>query len=1223
VTAEPAGRAPTPVEIREEFERLVVDDLYGPAGGPDELLDVTPQDRYLVGMLAPQRSQPEAGEETDTADPASADDGSLPDAMAKPMLFPSSKGLSFAVPAGTPAVTVTATWGRYMREEGATAESAGPGAAPLADEEPPAAQSSAKPTLVWQRHPAGGAVQVRLPEQGGRIPPLEPDPDSPDVQVMGRAVRRGDALIVSLFLVNNQQPLKRLMAQRWLFQAEFTVTAENGADPVFIGRDRALPRRELTGSVSEQGELAQLDMMYRRYVEFAVGHGTAVHADIAESDPSHAWRIATRSVPRYEVPRTDPPSPGEPGFGSLDQTVFDMRTLSESGDADLRGMLQPLVAGYRDWLDAQESRIGREPDLAEHTDAAVKAVADARLIADRLEAALDLLDADADARDAFRFANHTMWQQRVRTLGAAALRSGRYDGSDAAVAGEDKPGNRSWRPFQLAFLLLNLPALTDPAHAERTSAPLVDLLFFPTGGGKTEAYLGLTAYTFAIRRLQGTRFGRDGSSGMAVLMRYTLRLLTAQQFQRASALVAACEVRRRELMGTDERWRGDPFRIGLWVGATVTPNTSAAANQQVTAVKTSGRGGAGKSSPLQLTACPWCGRELRLAHDVEADATRWRTLTYCSDAFGECPFTKAGEQAAGVVGEGIPVVTVDDEIYRLLPSLVISTADKFAQLPWQGALHLLFGSVTTRCTRHGYRSPDLDRVGEREEKDSHPARDGWPRAQTVAVAPLRPPDLIIQDELHLISGPLGSLTGLYETAIDSLATWPVGGGACRPKVIASTATVRRAADQVHALFARQLSVFPPPVLDVESNYFSIQRPTSEVPGRLYVGVCAFGSRLKSVQARVFITLLAAGKRLFDRYGEAADPYLTMVGYYNALRELAGGRRLIDDDVRSRLYRAGDRGLGRRTLRIVEELTSRKSSADIPATLDQLGQGFSEAGERAYADRRARANSAPTTGLAEDYRPIDVLLATNMISVGVDVPRLGLMVTVGQPKATSEYIQATSRVGRSSSGPGIVVTVYNWARPRDLSHFESFEQYHATFYKYVEALSVTPFAPRAVDRGLTALMVSLVRHGRISDGGQSWNPEPGAQIVPTGSSALEGLLQVIEARAGYVTGDASVVERISAGTGDRRSRWHARQLTAAEQGAALTYKGRSSDSQPLLDSPTPGRWGPFSAPMSLRETEPNVNLQIDLWDNSLAGGPQFSLGAAAPVQPDEDDTEEAP
>ena len=1239
-TSAPTRRA-TPLEVRAEFERLVVDDLYGPAGGESEALsDGTPSDRYLVGMLAPKGSPSAYDPQREEPDPVDSGDEAPADQTApKHAVFPSSKGLSFAVPSDAGELLVEVSWGAYRREETAAPERTAPDQVELPVSPPGpdipeldgsatttavSPQIDAGPTRVWQRYPVVAKVPLRIPAGGGELEPIAVHDEHPGVHLVGRATQAGGAVLVSLFLVNGQLPQQRLKDERWMFQAEFSVTAGDGA-AVFIGRDRLLRGTELNESDDERGELARLAMLYRRHVEFAVGHGTAVHTDVSPQDYTRATRVGTVSVPRYEVPRTDPPRPGEPGFPGLDRAVLDMKELAGLHGPALVEAVEPLVAGYRQWLADQRARLGAA-DLAEHADVAEGSLGDADRIADRLEEAVQLLAADADAREAFRFVNHTMWQQRVRTSAVAIHRAGGADSVEAALVVADVPSNRSWRPFQIAFLLLNLPSLTDPLNLERGQPGLVDLLFFPTGGGKTEAYLGLTAYTFAIRRLQGDRFGRDGSAGVAVLMRYTLRLLTAQQFQRAAALVAACEVRRRELLeGGDPRWGDTPFRIGLWVGSSVTPNTAGAAGQMVADTRLQGRAAAGRATPLQLTACPWCGSTLALNRDVEAHPDLWRTLVYCSDQFGECPFTKAGEQRAGVAHEGIPVVTVDDEIYRLLPSLVISTADKFAQLPWLGSLHLLFGSVSRQCTRHGYRSADLDISGGREEKDTHPARNGLPRAQTESVEPLRPPDLIIQDELHLISGPLGSLTGLYETAIDSLASWQVGDSLVRPKVIASTATVRRASDQAHALFARRLAVFPPPVLDVENNYFAVQRPTSPdphdstaiwAPGRLYVGVCGFGRRLKSVQTRLFITLLAAGRRLFERYGEAADPYLTVIGYYNSLRELAGGRRLVDDDVRSRLARAADRGLGRRTLRVVEELTSRNSSTDIPATLDQLGQKFTQAGEDAYANRRTRSAN-PAAGLDPDYRPIDVLLATNMISVGVDVPRLGLLTAVGQPKASSEYIQATSRVGRSAEGPGIVFTIYNWARPRDLSHYESFEHYHATFYTHVEALSVTPFAPRALDRGLTALMVSLVRHAEANGIGAPWNPEPGAQVVPAASSPVEQMLRAIADRADYVTADPAVVGAIELALRSRLDKWTQKQKQASDVGAALAYRGRGGSSQPLLRVPPPGEWDEWSAPNSLRETEPNVNLLIDLWDVSLQGAPSFR--AAPPPTSGEPDS----
>ena len=264
----------------------------------------------------------------------------------------------------------------------------------------------------------------------------------------------------------------------------------------------------------------------------------------------------------------------------------------------------------------------------------------------------------------------------------------------------------------------------------------------------------------------------------------------------------------------------------------------------------------------------------------------------------------------------------------------------------------------------------------------------------------------------------------HETAVDALCSWEVNGKTVRPKIIASTATIRKAADQGRLLFARKIKVFPPQGLDAADNFFSLRRePSEEHPGRLYLGVMAPGIRLKAALIKVYSTLLAAAQKMFERYEAEADPWMTLVGYFNSIRELAGMRRLVEDDISARLKSMDRHGLAKRKISQPEELTSRRSSEDIPDILNRMEIGF---GTQTADSSKSGAKS---------NRPIDTLLATNMLSVGVDVKRLGLMVVASQPKATAEYIQATSRVGRKQ--PGIVVTVFNWTRPRDLSHYERF------------------------------------------------------------------------------------------------------------------------------------------------------------------------------------------
>jgi hypothetical protein len=1210
----PPTAAPTPSELRAELQRMIVADLLGPVGGEDEELPGRGQvrDRYLVGALAPKGSigvDPERSVEPVVEGDVVPDlPGEVPDSdqsAAHASMFPSSIGLSCVVVPEITELLFTASWGQYVKEVPEPEE--------LGDE-PDAASSGAPahPGRVWQRYPVEGDVVILLSE--GIFGPLPVAAEYPGVVARGRVTKREGFSLVSAFLVNEQEKAATNSDERWLFQARFTLAAVGGDSsvPAFVGRDAALADHGAAGSYDSEDEVALLDLQYRNRVEFGTGHGTAVHVVLATAaedvhDPTRACRLETQVIPSFEVPRTEAPNAEEEPM--LASAVLDMATLAQTPQASLRAALEPLVDAYEAWIDTQATRPGDSgARLAGHDAAIEVALITARLAAARIRAGIEVLAQDANAAEAFSFANEAMWRQRVRTVATARRRaSGEEDDDesfdlDAALDSADLPVNRSWRPFQLAFILLNIPALTDPIHPERLhESGLVDLLFFPTGGGKTEAYLGLTAFTLAIRRLQGTVAGH-GPEGVAVLMRYTLRLLTSDQFSRASALICACEVIRRAKVAKDSRWGDTPFRIGLWVGSSLTPNrgkeSQAAIEEQRSGKRVRG------SQPVVLMACPWCGRRLDTGADARYDPDRWRTLVFCGDPLGACPFTEGASNK-----EGLPVVTVDEEIYRLLPALLISTADKWAQLPLKGPLHLLFGRAARRCERHGYRSAELDITSDRTETDKHNKTAQLPSAKTLDCDPLRPPDLIIQDELHLLAGPLGTLVGLYEAVIDELASWQVGETTVRPKVIASTATVRRAAQQVHALFWRGLAVFPPPVLDVEDSFFARQRAvvsgdegkSASVPGRLYLGICAPGQRMASVETRVFTTVLAAAQVLYERYGAAADPWMTMVAYFSALRELGGAKRLVEDDVRSRLRNAEKRGLAQRSGMVVRELTSRISSGEVGGRLDELMVRF---------DPDAPEDSA---------KPIDVLLATNMISVGVDVARLGLMVCVGQPKATAEYIQATSRVGRTDAGPGLVISLYNWARPRDFSHYETFEHYHSTYYRQVEALSVTPFAIRALDRGLTAVFVALLRQhlGSVAD----WNPNSGAQaVVTTGHPVVSEAIDRLATRAENVSGKPGMAAFVRAQLQHRLDEWNREQLKAAGGGATLGYQDKATVAG-LLSTPTVGDWPLWAVPNSLREVEPTINLIIDEKDWSIEHPRPWApagTGAAPPSQPTVED-----
>lgn len=1167
---------PSPWDLRADLVSRVTADLLGPLDGENEVIRgyqlesgrwSSPgrvRDRYLVGMLATKGTVAADPERDDEAGPEEGDDfgNSLQDNRSPRLVMAqSSMGLSVVVDASADRLIARCRWGQYLREFHS--------------------QDDGSRASVWVRHPQDKDVVVEL--SAGEFGPLPVNGEG--VVLRGRVTPSTTGpWLVTVFLSNEQEQVDRNKDSRWLFQAGLSLTAPNDS-AVFLGRDEILDEAPL-GSDTERAEVAQLDMQYRDVVEFAVGHGIGTEVEVSTGDPQRAVRASTVAIPRYEVWRTETPRPEN--VPQLTGLTTDMKVLSELEPDALRSALLPLANGYRAWLDDELARVDDPAARLEgHEATAHSAIAQAKEVADAIAAGIELVCDDADALDAFRFANQAMWRQRVHTVAIEARRRDSELGLRDAVNHADDPANRSWRQFQLAFILLCIPSLTDPAHPERSQGgALADLLFFPAGGGKTEAYLGLVAYTLAIRRLQGV-VGEgnevvDGRDGVAVLMRYTLRLLTTQQFQRAATLMCAAELLRQHRTKTDDRYAGAPFRLGMWVGGSVSPNQARDAEKFTEDAKLGGYRG-GQATPLQLTDCPWCGREIDAKTDVHYDDGLARFLVYCGDA-KECSFTQ--RHAAG---EGIPVVTVDEEIYRLVPSFVIATIDKFAQLPWNGATSTLFGRVEARCERHGYRNPDLDRFHRShwEERDSHQPLGALPAAKTVPATRLRPPDLIIQDEMHLVTGPLGTMAGLYETAIDRLAVWDHQGQTVRPKVIASTATIRRARQQAWSVFWRELRVFPPPLLDARRSFFAEQvPPTAQTPGRLYLGVCAHGERLKQVELRVFASVMAAAKAIWEQLGDdavAADPWMTTVGYFNAVRELAGMRRMAEDELRAKLRRTRfTTGLVNRPRLDLKELTSRVSSEDIKLILRRLFI-------------RHRPDQEP-----DDERPIDLLLATNMISVGVDVPRLGSMVVVGQPKATAEYIQATSRVGRDPSGPGLVITLYNWARPRDLSHYEKFAHYHATFYRHVEPLSVTPFSERALDKGLTGVLVSAVRHAD-----EDWNPNPSARSLERSDQRIAAHVAALAGRAGSVTGRSSVGNLVTQMAHKRLDAWE----REAARRPDLSYSTRTAEDVALLSKPEAGDWDMWTCPNSLRDTEVQANLQIFGDDPTYESGsqPAITLG----------------
>jgi hypothetical protein len=1171
--------------LRQLLQLAVMDDLLGPANGPfEEVIGMSVRDRYLVGKLAPktlgpmspfaglQKSavqsapsaegfQPYQGRNEPGAEFNSAEGGFDPDdsdqpaneAVANQSLVPSSLGFTFCLDGDVESVELEVRWGRYERGDSATEVS----------------EKTGKPTKAWKRIPSGG--KRTLPMKEGAFAPFVIDAACPEVLVQG-VVRpklpKGDRL-VTIFLINNQTKPDESQDAAWVFQPEIIV---RGAEHHAVFR-----RRPVLDADGNDPEREALEMVYRKRVEFAVGHGVSISAETAIGNPEKAIEVRTVVIPEFEVQVTE-----TPGLDSRDRPVMqrlvnegllDMEKLASLPRVELVAALKILTDDYTAWIAEQSSRIAGE--FADNTQAATEAMTRCEAMAKRLEEGVEALEKNEAALEAFRFANRAMARQRVRSIYAL----GRRRGEKVTLAELDVVKNRSWRPFQLAFILLSIPALADPKHRDRTQ-PLeafADLLWFPTGGGKTEAYLGVAAFTMAIRRLQGNLGGYDAGRGLAVIMRYTLRLLTIQQFQRATTLLCAMEMLREESAQSLEKWGESPFTLGLWVGNKVTPGNTEQSHKVIEAVRDGQR--TFGATPAQLTFCPWCGESILEGRDIIVDRDEGRTAICCGDPQQKCEFSRGKRRT------GLPVVVVDTEIYHRPPSMLIGTVDKFAMMAWRGETRTLFGRAKQECPRHGLIWPDWLCSG------NHPKKGVHPPTKVQAISPLRPPDLIIQDEFHLISGPLGTMVGLYETAIDELSAWKLDDKTIRPKVIASTATVRKAKEQVKNVFLRQVAVFPPHGLDIEDNFFSVQRPVTEKPGRLYLGICSPGCSRPAVLIRLYVALLTSAQSLFDRFGPAADPYMTLVGYFNSLRELGGMRRLAEDDVTTRAFRVlmgrvRRPGLSQRSVKNVDELTSRVSSKQIPKKLDQLEVKFK------------------ATWAKGETRAMDVVLATNMLSVGVDVNRLGLMAVNGQPKSTAEYIQATSRVGRAF--PGIVFTVLTWSRPRDLSHYETFEHYHATFYKHVEAQSVTPFAARAMDRGLTGTLVSLLR---LSD--ETLNPNLGAgQLKTVGNTEAKDARASISDRAWKVADKAEVKTAAEGMLADRIDRW-VKEATKAGRKLGYDTEWGQGDIFALLKRPGLQRWDELTAPMSMREVEPGVNLIMDA--AKLDEGPAWQARKAADTE----------
>jgi hypothetical protein len=864
------------------------------------------------------------------------------------------------------------------------------------------------------------------------VPPVEqPSGDNTEgldinIEVFARPYDAANKCLLTVCLINRKKTPASANLHS-LFQSYFEATVITPSGEACILPYPGPPAENL------DPEEKSLALLYRDTETFAVGHGCAANWEEFEKSGKASW-VSAECLPEVEIPSIT--SDITRKDGSI--IAVSMAALAGliPGD-DGFSALSEVIELYDSWIEEKRSEItSLDP---EHQEAALNHMSECASCAQRMKDGLDYLKTNEIARRAFQLANHAILLQQVRSR--REPRRVQFNTKtkllDFTPVYSDPdplnpPSNRGkWRAFQIAFLLMSVRSAGESESADRKT---VELIWFPTGGGKTEAYLGLAAYATFMRRFQN-----PNDNGVHTLMRYTLRLLTAQQFQRAAGLLCAMEyLRRRENEKSEPGELGsESLSIGIWLGGTTTPNTRADATFTLKALN---RGDRYTENLFVLNRCPWCGAQMgTIKYDGKKPAGAPRVLGYeesldtvvfkCPDSY--CEFTN-----------GIPVYVIDEDIYEKCPSLIIGTVDKFAMLAWRPQARSIFG---------------FDNDGERI---------------------VSPPGLIIQDELHLISGPLGSMVGLYETVIEELCTDRRGDNPVPPKIVSSTATIRRYKEQIKALYAReQVTLFPPPGLDANESFFAKNARDSEgklKPGRIYVGVHAPGlGSLQTAQVRTFSALLQAPVPL---PGEERDPWWTLLLFFNSLRELGTTLSLFQSDIpdyfKVLLNRTGLTPAGLRNFWNIKELTGRLRSDEVPEAISAL--------------------EVTCTAQAED--PVDVCLASNIIEVGVDIDRLSVMAVIGQPKTTSQYIQVTGRVGRQwFERPGLVVTIYGASKPRDRSHFEKFRTYHERLYAQVEPTSVTPFSPPVLDRALHAVMSVYARQNGDSELASSPYPYPGELI----------------------------------------------------------------------------------------------------------------------------------
>lgn len=812
---------------------------------------------------------------------------------------------------------------------------------------------------------------------------------------------KGDDYIVKVFIENDLfisrtrfSNAKESLNMVCLFQTEIKV------ETPFLQ-----PFNKYEKDSFKSDEDRMLDFLYREKYSYGVGHNTACTWENCENDHVTPTWISTTFLPQYNVKSqsTD--------ISSVGKKILEIKQLSVF--CDDKGKIVPnlnsLADAYLTWINDEEKKAELQ---------AFENIEKCKKIYERINKGIELLRNSANVFRAFQLANTAIYLQMFQTQWHFSKQKDGFEAFERTeipqysfqeYANKEFPDPKQkpcWRPFQLTFILQCIPSFIEDESKDRD---LVDLLYFPTGGGKTEAYLALSAFLIFWRRLQYP----DSYGGVNIIIRYTLRLLSAQQFERATKLILACEFIRKNQtdLGTER------ITIGFWVGGSTIPNkikdksTNCAQDKLDTTYKRLNNNQF-VINPFQLSNCQWCntkiiGRTIENNHpNIGHIISRNHLRSFCLNP--QCEYSERNSE--------LPIVLVDEDIYDNPPTMLFATVDKFAQLAWKGEATSLFN-------KNNYRKPEL----------------------------------IIQDELHLLSGPLGSLVGLFENVILSLCTTETQ----RPKIIVSTATVKNVEKQVEGLYSRSVSIFPQNATNADDTFFSKSLSESK---RRYVGILPTGKTQTMTNLRLNAALFFARLELWkDSLSKPnVDQYWTILSYFKSLKHIGRFSNKITAELQPEIKQLQVRYLmnvypyffnyNKLPYRYLE-LTSRIPNEKIKKNLDKLNITFD--------------------GNIEKYQAYDIVLASNMISVGLDVSRLNIMLMNGMPPNTAEYIQASSRVARKNEG--VVFTLFDPNNTRDLSYFEDYIAFHKTFYKQVEPISVTPFAENALDKMLFTVIVSYFRH----------------------------------------------------------------------------------------------------------------------------------------------------